>query len=276
MFACIMGLIRSILAVIGDLGDLEEHSDFYTDIAFTLVFCFVIIALKTSVSFQWILIFFYAPFIGLLIYTFHNSNGLQQGIEQNIFAGLIFIIFTLRGRLPIFFSAILIVGVFVSIVMLEAQLGFLESFEDNHTIDLNFIFASLGIIGFTYYAKYVLIEGRDKLKNNRLELKMKTLQLENKHKELQKQKESLEELTLAIDKRVSQRTKALNLQRKRREEYLAITSTELNQHFEKTIALIEQIELKNQGEPFLKMLHKSGDSLKEEISALKEKVDGHG
>lgn len=277
MFASIIGLIRSIVAVIGDLDDIVKHPDFYSDIAFTLIFCFVIIALRTSLSFQWIVIFFYIPFIWLLIYAFHNSNGLQQGIEQNIFAGLIFIIFTLKGRLPVYFSAILIVGIFFSVVLLEIRLSLLENFEDNHTSDLNFIFASLGIIGLTYYAKYILVKGRNKLKDNRYQLKMKTFELENKHKELQTQKEALEELALSVDKRVSQRTKALNLQKKRREKYLSITSTELNQHFEKTIASIEKIELKHVEESFLQMLYKSGNSLTEEIRALKEKViEGHG
>ena len=277
MFACIMGLLRSILAVIGDLEDINSHPDFYTDIAFTLIFCFAIVALRTSIPFFWVLAFYYVPFIGLLIYTLHASSGLQQNIEQNIFVGLIFIIFTLKGRLAIYFSTILIAGSFLVIVLLEVQYNLLENYEDRHTSDLNFIFASLGIIGFTFYAKYVLVKGRDKLKENRHKLKMKTRELSKKRHELEKQKVALEELTLVIDKRVSQRTKALNTQKKRREKYLSITSTELNQHFEKTMASIEKIELNGQHAAFLEMLYKSGHSLKEEIGALKEKViDGHG
>ncbi|WP_370089187.1 hypothetical protein [Ekhidna sp.] len=276
MFACIMGLIRSVLAVIGDLDNISSHPDFYTDAAFTLIFCFAIVALRTSIPFLWVLSFFYVPFIGLLIFTFHFSNGLQLSIEQNIFVGLIFIIFSLKGRLMIYLSSILIAGVFLSILLLEVQYDFLGNYQDKHSSDLNFIFASLGIIGITFYAKYVLVKRRDRLRENRHKLQMKTRELSEKRQELEKQKVILEELTLAIDRRVSQRTKALNTQKKRREKYLSILSTELNQNFEKTMASIDRVELKNQDGSFLEMLRKSGNSLKTEIGALKEKViEGH-
>lgn len=273
LLACILGLVRSLLAVIDDLDDLSQHPDFPTDIMFTLIFIFSIVALRKFSSSKWLLFLFYTPFVLLLVYTFFKSNGLLRSIEHNIFAGLVFIIFTLKGRLSIYFTVILIAGVVASTIILELEYGFFENFHNEHTSDLNFIFASLGIIGITYYAKHVLVQGRNQLSENRDELEMKTRDLESKRDELEDQQKALEKLAVELSKMVSQRASALKSQKERREKYLALTSNELTLHYEKTIKNIENLKAERDGEPLLDMLFESGNSLKKEIGALKTKID---
>ncbi|WP_425390310.1 hypothetical protein [Ekhidna sp.] len=271
LLACSLGLLRSILAVIGDFMEPSPSADLITDILFTLVFIYGLLATKYKLSFRWILMLFYIPLTGLFIYTFHQANGLQEGIENNTFVGLIFINFTLRGKLPVYFSALLIGGVLVSLFIIMKTN---PVFINNHTNDLNFIFSSFGIIGITFYAKHVFTKRRNTLKRNQKELENKSTLLQKNQDNLIQQKKALEELALILDDKVTKKTKALNNQKAKREKFLSLMSNDLIKSVDESMNLVETLKSKTKNQPLIDMLVKSGNSLKVQIENLNKKVDG--
>ena len=271
LVACAAGFFRTVLAVIGDLEDLDANPDFITDALFVLVFGFGIVAVLVKMAFRWILFFFYIPITLLFIYSFYASYGLLQEVEHNVLAGLIIINFTLRDRWPLYFTIGYIIGIVITLFILNEQL---ESFENVHPTDLSFIFVSLGIIGVTYYAKHIFANRRLTLKMNQQSLEKKSRLLRKNQASLYEQKKALEELAVVLDQKVSQKTKALTNQMKRRERYLSLTSDELQVSADRTMKLIDDFKLKHGNEPLIEMLAESGEKLKHQIENLNHKFDG--
>lgn len=272
ILGCTLGLIRSLIAISGDLVNISENDDFITDILFAIIFLFAVIGLRLA-PYKWILFLFYAPFITLLLITFIRSGGLTGGIEHNILAGLILVALTLRGRGPVYFVIVLIFGTILSLIYLEWKYGFLENFEDQHINSFNFIFSSLGIIGFTYYAKNVFSIKRKTLEKNREALKNKSLELTRKTDELLEQKEALETLTLALNNKVKSRTRAIKYQKKRREKYLSITLNELSASSKETLSIINDMKKDQDNDQIIQMLIQSGDNLQREMIELNKKLN---
>jgi len=273
MLACVLGFLRSVIAVIGDMGGDRFHIDFLTDIGFTLLFFSTVIGLLITKATKWVIWFFYLPFIALLLISFIQAEGLQGSIEHNIFAGLILISLTMRGKLTLYFNLLLIIGTVISIIYLEFEYDLLNTFENGHRSNVNFIFATLGIIGFTYYAKNEFSKKRRILELNRESLKAKSLELTQKTDQLLEQKEKLEAIALELDEKVTSRTSALKSQNKKREEYLAMTMNELSSSYEKTIAFIDNVSDKSTENELMEMLFVSGERLKKEMEDLKYKLN---
>ncbi len=273
LVACLLGFIRSAIALIDDLNDIQIHDDFLSDLSFGLLFLFMGAAILFKRASTPFLVFFYIAFVTLLIRSFLDASGLQKSIEHNIFAGLILIFLTLKDRLPLYFSALLITGVIGSFMYFEYQFAFSINYVDQHYSSINFLFASLGTIGFTYYAKTVFEKKRAELRENAESLNRKSIELTKKNDLLVQQKEALEQLTWELDQKVIARTAALKSQVNRREKYLTITFNELTEKYENTIAIIEKMRSKELESEFMTMLHQSAERLTTELNELKRKVN---
>ncbi|SNT00328.1 hypothetical protein SAMN05421640_1968 [Ekhidna lutea] len=273
LLACFLGLVRSALAVIEDLEDISLHPDFITDILFTILFIITLIGLRLNKSLTWLIFVFYLPLLSLFIYTFYSARGIQGSIEHNIFVGLIFINFTLRKKLPIYFSLAYVFAVVLSLILLEIEYNLSTNYSNAHSGYLNFVFAMVGIMGLTYYAKYVFVSRRQRLHQNSEELKAKRDELKIKQDQLITQKSELEQLAIQLDQKATQQTQAVNDQKKRRKEYMALTTTELTKKYQVAVQLIEEIESSSENDKLMDMLHQSGIRLKNEIRELKHKVN---
>ncbi len=271
--ACALGFIRSLSAVIDDLSDSVIHSDYWADFSFTLLFLFMGIFLVLKKASKGSLIIFYVAFISLLVITFINSNGLQSSTEHNIFAGLILIFFTLRNRLPIYLSFLLIVSVLGALLYLDYKYGFSVDYVDRHFSDINFLFATLGTIGFTFFAKSVFEKRRRELKFNTKLLIRKSEELTKKNEELMLQKDALEQLTLELDNKVIARTAALKSQKSKREKYISITFNELIHKYKDTLDTINNLNKMQGNSEYLSMLNRSAERLTLELEELKKKVN---
>ena len=155
----------------------------------------------------------------------------------------------------------------------EYQFAFSINYVDQHYSSINFLFASLGTIGFTYYAKTVFEKKRAELRENAESLNRKSIELTKKNDLLVQQKEALEQLTWELDQKVIARTAALKSQVNRREKYLTITFNELTEKHENTIAIIEKMRSKELESEFMTMLHQSAERLTTELNELKRKVN---
>ena len=269
--ACAIGLLRSVIEVVIDLLDVELLPNFYLDLTLVVLFASTLIVLGTKHPFKNIILVFYIPFIILLTIMFLDARGLSYAIENNVFAGLIIITFTTRGIAPLYLNGLLFISIIASLISLELQYHMLDNFVRLSSNDFNFLFSSIGVIAFTFYAKWEFNKSKKKLAGAIKSMDQKNESLEAKNKELLDQKEVLEELTVDLDKKVRSDSKKLKTQQRQVEEYLSITLTELFDAYQETIDAVEQFGEEN--DHMASMMLKSGENLKQEMEALRNKIE---
>lgn len=269
--ACAIGLIRSAIEVVGDLMAVELLPNFYLDLTFVVVFASTLIALKREASPKAILFIFYFPFIALITLMFIDGRGLAYSIENNVFASLIIITFTTRGNMPLMLNGSLIIAIVTSLIVIEYQHHLFENFVALNTSSFNFLFSSVGVIAFTLYAKSEFEKSKKKIAaaNNLLDENNKSLSAKNE--ELLAKKEALEKLTLSLDKRIKSDSEKLQTQKQQVEKYLSITLTELFDAYQETIDTVERFN--GEKDNIASMVVKSGENLKEEMEALRNKIE---
>lgn len=273
MFICVLGFIRSAIGLIQDVIGLEIQSDIISDLSFTLLFLIALIKRDLFRSARKSLYFFYIPFVLLLLHSFIIEGGIQGNEEHNIYGGLIVIIFTLRGWLPVYFGSALFLGVLYSLIYLEIENAYLNQPIAINSDYFNFMYSALALIGITYYAKDAFSSNRKRLKVKQEEQEKKLLEIQKKNDELEAQKEAIEILTLSLEGRVKKRTEELKLMMRKREEYLSVIINELLDKSRKTINKADDLHASYDKDPMVEMLARSAGKLREEIVNLKEKVD---
>ena len=272
--ASFLGLSRSVLAIIGNLQEGSRiNNDTITDIGFAVLFSYTLWMIQRKVSNKYLIPAFYFPFVMLMIGSFVAAHGIAESIEHNLFAGLILIVLSLKGRPLVWITGIYSLSVLCAFIYLGQAHPILALAEDFHQGNINFIFAALGVIGFMFYAKYAFTNRREVLGNRKEELRKKLIALGEETNKLLEQRALLEKLTKDLDIKVINRTNALKTQRKRREKYMSLTLNELFSSSEQTIQLIGELKGgKASKEPLMEMLIQSGESLKGEIAELRKKV----
>ncbi|GAB4249947.1 MAG: hypothetical protein Tsb0034_29230 [Ekhidna sp.] len=271
--ACFIGLVRSIIEVVGDFLAVELLPNFYLDLAFIFVFSGTLIALGKRFPYKRILFLFYIPFVILLWLMFIDADGLAYSVENNVFAGVIIITFTMRKKMPLYFNAALIAGILIGLVFIEYQHHFLERFIPHPGGSFNFVFSSVGVIAFTLYAKTDFTRKKNELAAARKSLDEHHQQLKEKNEELVKQKVVLENLTVSLDNQVKSRSKKLKSQKKQVEQYLSISMTELFDAYQKTVTSIEELDKGEEQDHITSMVVQSGERLKIEMDGLRNKID---
>ena len=269
--ACIIGLLRSVIEVASDLMAVELLPNFYLDLTFIFVFTLTLIVLKKKASFQTVLFVFYIPFITIITIMFYDGRGLAYSIENNVFASLIIITFTTRDRIPLYLNGALFVAIVLSLMVIENQHQFLQSFTSLNSSRFNFLFSSVGIIAFTLYAKSEFEKRKKKIAIANEQLDQNNQSLQKKNGELLAQKEALESLTISLDEKIKNDSKRLQTQKKTEEKYLSITLTELFDAYQETIDTVEKFS--NESDHIATMVLKSGENLKVEMEALRNKIE---
>ncbi|MEQ9468538.1 MAG: hypothetical protein RLN88_14085 [Ekhidna sp.] len=276
ILACGIGLLRSLLEVIMDLTNASIEIDFYLDLAFVFVFGFALLAVYWKLSLFKIYTFFYVPFIILLALMLIEAEGLARSIENNIYGGVIIIAFTLRGRGPVYFISLLIFAAIVSLLIVEYINSFSESFTILNDSPYNFVFSSVGAIGFTLYAKVFFDRKKRRLAMLTNELMSTGEKLKVKNDELTNQKIQLEELNQLLDEKVAHRTENLKKQQGKMEEYLSITLSELEHSYQQIQQEIAEIKTTMDAEGLISLLLTSADNLQKEMNHLRSKIKEAG
>lgn len=269
--ACAIGLLRSIIEVVRDLNAEELLPNFYLDLTFIVVFAGTLIVLKTEQPFKKLLYMFYLPFIAMLLLMFADGRGLAYTIENNVFAGLVIITFTTRGKMTIYLNVLLVITIVMSLILIEIYYQLFDNFIPLNSGKLNFLFSSIGVIAFTLYAKSVFNRNKKNLADTIISMKQRNKSIALKNKELMVQKEILEELTISLDQKVRRDSKKLRTQKRQVEEYLSITLTEMFDAYQETIDSVEQFDRDNDN--MASMVVQSGENLKQEMEALRSKIE---
>ena len=268
---CLAGLFRSALALIGDFPFEELTYDFLTDLGFTILFTYVVFLLYFDYSYRLILRLFYIPFILLLCLALIHSRGLASSVENNIFAGILLIALTMRGKLPLIYISTLIICTIISLIIVENINHFFTSYDDYSTSSFNFIFVSVAIIWVAFYGKDAFRKKREELEKTRASLEKKTQSIKLLKEELVDQKKELEALSILLESKVYERTEKLKHQNQMMEEYLGLTLTELMEPYQRTIKAINGLTTKND-EKVVQLIKTSGEELKREITQLRDKI----
>lgn len=269
--ACFFGLVRSIIEVSRDLLSSVIEPNFFLDIAFIFVFASTLIALNFHFPFKRILYLFYFPFIVLITIMFIDGVGISYSVENNVFAGIIIIALTIRGRMVIYFIGAFLLCIFIGIAIVEYQYQLTSNFQSLSDNPFSFIFASLGSIAFTLYAKMEFWNRRKNLFKGIESLNERHEELRRKNEELLTQKESLESLINKLDSQVNNRSTKIKNKKKQVEEYLSVTLNELFDAYESVVASINDLE--DDDEPIVGMIKDSTENLKHEMNGLRAKIE---
>ncbi|WP_420577230.1 hypothetical protein [Ekhidna sp.] len=276
ILACSIGLVRSLFEVVGDLTNESIEVDFYLDLAFVLVFGFTLVGVYLKLSLYKIYLLFYVPFIALLAIMLVEAEGLARSIENNVYGGVIIIAFTLRGRGLIYFVSGLIFASIIGLTIVEYHYSFIKSFIILNDSPYNFIFSTLGTIGFTLYAKIIFDRKKRRLAMLSDELMSQGDKLKSKNEELTDQKIQLEQLNKLLDDKVASRTEKLKRQQDKMEQYLTITLSELEESFQRTQDEIASIRTTSGPDDLVLLLFQSADNLRKEMMHLKNKIKEAG
>ena len=264
LFACSLGLLRSISVVISEAS--------VAHIAGLVIFTLCILGMLFKPAQQLVPIVFFSLFITLILFFFYTSGGIHGNMEIGVFGTLIMINLTLKNKLPIFFSAILLLGTFISLIFLQSDYHQLPDQNISHNTQ-SFVFVSVGIIGMTYFAKFTYSRRQKVLNENAVALNKKTSELRKKSDALLIQKATLEQLTESLNEKVKRRSKDLHKQMERRQKYLSMTLNELSNKSQSTIIAINEISEDLKSEKMMELLLESGKNLEVVLTDLKKRLD---
>ncbi len=269
----VFGLVRSFIALARDNPNIAGFADFYIDLANTIVFLLAIIMLQLKVGLKYLIVAFYLPIILLFCVGMVTHRGLASSFEINAFGYVVLFCLSLRHRLPLIFSTILIIGVSISIIIIEQEHQFLVDFSDYSTNQFSFIFVALAIIIITLYSKNIFDEKKLELKETSISLIQKGEELKLRNKELEQQKIELEKLRAGLEEKVTDRTRKLENQHDSMDKYLKLTLIELIDPYHKTLNAINKLDNSSDGK-LNQMIVESGEQLKDEIEKLTSKIHG--
>jgi len=267
---CIVGLIRVFLEF--DRNTVQSGIlDFYLDISYGIIFIVTLIALVKKASYRFICYSFYVPLILLLCLTFIDRRGLASSTEGNIHIGLIVITLTMRGSDAWKYSFSLVIGMLISLVIVEVQYDFFQNYTDYSTSNFNFIFMGIGTIVVIFYAKKVFELRKNKLAILESDLSQMNQALDASRSELQQQTNELEELNRKLEERVSERAMLLNEQKAAMSAYLQLTLEELDKEHSNVQKATQKI-VKNGEDQISELILESSEKLNGEIHSLMTKL----
>ncbi|WP_462251298.1 hypothetical protein [Ekhidna sp.] len=267
----LIGVVRFIIALFVNKPSVHGYADLYLDISSLIVFLIGFLLIQFKSKRRWLVSLFFIPLMILLWLSFYFHNGLTSSTEVNAFAIVVVLSLTMQRRLPILFVGIFIIGVFVTLSIVEPKnIEYLDP-SDYYTTTFTLLFISLAIIWMTFHAKNVFTASRNKLKDINQKLVVQSEEIKQKNKQLREQNEKLNQLKSELEKKVLERTKKLNEQKSSIEEYLQLTMIELIKPYEKTISTIQKLENPNE-DYLIKLIIESGEKLEIEINNLKTRL----
>ena len=266
---CLAGLVRVILEM--DINTSQSGIlDFYLDLGYGVIMLFTLVAIIKRWSYRVIYLSFYVPLVLLLCLTLIDRRGLASSTENNIHVGLIVIALTMRGSDAWRFSLALIVGTFISLMVVEYQHDFLRDFSDYSTSRFNYIFMGIGTIVVIYYAKIVFEKNKVKLSELETDLSETHQALDHSNSQLEAQTAELEMLNRELEIKVEERKTYLNEQRKAIRKYLEVTMEELDEEHT-TLQKLTEKSVRAEDD-ISRMILTSSDRLKVEIDSLLTKL----
>ena len=267
---CGVGLLRVGIETFKHVQFLDS-SDIYDDIGYGIIFTVTLIALFSKASYKLIIGIFYLPIIVLMCLTLFLESGLASPLENNIHIGLMIITLTMRSSDALKFSIYLILGTVISLVAVEWEHGFLDSYTDYSTSSFNYIFMALGAIFVTFYAKSKFESNRGKLSDIRLELIENRILLESSRTQLESQTLKLERLNAELERKVNERAVLLSSQREAMKKYLDVTLKELQGDYQEVRRLAQGV-IQKPKDDVSQMMSKSLQNLDDEITSLVHKL----
>ena len=266
---CLVGLLRIIL-------ELERNTpqsgiiDFYLDLSYGILFLITLTAIALKYSYKFICLSFYIPLVILLCLTLIDRKGLASSIENNIHIGLIVISLTMRGPDARKFSALLILGTAISLVIVEFQYGFLEDYSGYSKSNFNFVFMGIGTVFVIYYAKRVFERNKVSLSEIESYLAENQKDLDRSNAQLEVQTTELEDLNRELEVKVEVRKAVLNNQKLAMQDYLKVTLEELSkEHSSFQNSIHKTLDT---GDEISKMIMTSTNRLNAEIDSLMKKL----
>lgn len=271
----LLGFVRFLIALFLNKLSVDGYPDLILDIGACLIFLLVFVLASKGAKTIWFIIFFYIPLISLLLISFYIHNGLMSSTEVNAFALVIIFCLTSKGRWPIIFTSVFLIGVLAVLFLVESDnlkgLDTSEYFTNTFTL----LIISLAVIWLTYHAKKVFDSSHEALLATNSELTLVTQDLRSKHETLNEQNQHLNQLKTELEEKILARTTALKSQKEVIEEYMQLTLIELMKPYEKTAERIKNLEVSKNDE-INQLIIESGQKLDREINKIKEKLGSNG
>ncbi len=267
----LIGLLRFTIALIEDIYVKDGNADLYLDIASFGVFLVGFLLIQFNSSNKWIVTFFFVPLMILLWLSFYFHNGLASSTEVNAFAIVLVLSLTTKGRLPLIFVSIFLLGVFAVLAIVEPKNIEYLAPSEYYTFTFTLLFVSIAIIVMTFHAKNVFILSRRKLKDINQAFIERSEESKQKNRLLLQQNEKLNLLRSELEEKVLERTKILQNQKDSIEEYLRLTTSELIKPYQETIESIKKLKNPNDDQ-LIHLIKDSGERLEVEMNKLKTRL----
>lgn len=271
----LIGLLRFTIALIEDIYVNDGYADLYLDIASFGLFLVGYLLIQFNSTNRRIIAFFFVPLMILLWLSFYFHNGIASSTEINAFAIVLVLSLTTKGRLPLIFVSIFLLGVFTVLAIVEPKNIEYLAPSEYYTFTFTLLFVSVAIIVMTFHAKNVFILSRRELKDINQAFVERSEESKQKNKLLLQQNEKLNLLRSELEEKVLERTKILQDQKDSIEEYLRLTTIELIKPYQETVESIRNLNNPSDDQ-LINLIKDSGERLEVEMNKLKTRlIDSH-
>lgn len=267
----LIGLVRFMLALSVNDPEVDGYQDLYLDVAAFIIFALGFGLISKNVGNRWLVALFYLPLIIMMLISFYLFDGLTSSGEINSFALVIIFCLTTKGRWPIIFTSVFLIGVFVVLFLVEPNNLKASTAPEYYTDTFTLLVISLAVIWLIYHAKKGFDTRHEALLETHTKLSSSTEDLTSQHQLLNQQNQRLTQLKEELEEKVFHRTEALKAQKETIQEYMQLTLIELMKPYQKTTEKIKALELEENDE-LNQLIIDSGKQLESEIKKIKKRL----